>query len=223
MTTITEYAQMSAQAYEASPSVSGWSTGTTYYDRNSGLRTATFSKGNMTVLSFRGTDDPSDLVEDVQLTLGMNTAMYPVGEAIAARTSGNVILTGHSLGGAVAQTVGNRRRLPFVTFNSPGVALIASRNIGSANFDMFLGRLAGGALSAGLDPAQAGRDLRSLFHVSSGVNYRLNNDVVSATGVHYGQVNSLPSGTLNPVTAHGIATMIGVLGRVAAGKLSYPA
>lgn len=223
MATISNYASMASAAYDANPSVTGWTAGTPLYDSNSGLRTVVFTNGTLVVVSFRGTDNLSDLVEDAQLTLGMNTAMYPVGEAIAAAMPGQVILTGHSLGGAVAQTVGNRLELPFVTFNAPGVALIASRNIGSADPRMAAVRLAGGAASAVLNPGQALRDARAAFHISSGVNYRLSNDVVSATGVHYGTVTTLPSGTLNPKTAHGIATMIGVLSGVSAGRTSYPA
>jgi putative lipase involved disintegration of autophagic bodies len=57
--------------------------------------------------------------------------------SVPIRTGSRVSVCGHSLGGAIAQIVGSRLRLPFATFNAPGVGLI-SRNLGEvvrgANF-----------------------------------------------------------------------------------------
>lgn len=224
MPTISDFALMASGAYDTSPSVPGWHASTPLYEPNSGLRSVIYSNGNALVVAFRGTDHPSDLVEDAELTLGMNTAMYPIGEAVAAGagSSGTVYVTGHSLGGAVAQVVGKRMELPFVTFNAPGVALIASRNIASASGLGLLMRMQGAVNSAITRPGQALRDVRSTFNSANGKNYRLSTDIVSATGVHYGEIITLPAGTANPATAHGIATMIGVLSTVSSGNITFP-
>lgn len=224
MPKISEFARMSSGAYDATPSVPRWVAATPQYDPNSGLRSVIFTDGSVFVVAFRGTDNTSDLVEDAQLTFAINTAMYPIGEAVAAGAGahGPVYVTGHSLGGAVAQVVGSRMGLPFVTFNAPGVALIASRNVWQANSLAFQARAFGAAVSAITDPGQAYRDARAAFSIANGKNYRLSTDIVSGTGVHYGDVITLPAGTANPLTAHGIATMIGVLDGVAAGGLTFP-
>lgn len=224
MTTVMTYAKMADEAYAATPTVSGWTTVMDHLEPSSGLRSVVFHRGGVFVVSFRGTDNLSDVVEDAQLTLGMNTAMYPVGEAIAAAAGqhGGVILTGHSLGGAVAQVVGNRAQLPFVTFNAPGVALIASRNIATANPVMAALRWTGSVSSALARPRQTARDMQAAFNVVHGKNYRLFNDVVSSSGVHYGDVITLPTPTTNPLDAHRITTVIAVLAIVAAGGLSFP-
>lgn len=225
MPTVSDFALMSSGAYDATPVVPRWTAGPPLFDRNSGLRSIIYTDGTVMVVAFRGTDNLSDLVEDAQLTFAINTAMYPIGEAVAAGAGahGPVYVTGHSLGGAVAQVVGSRMGLPFITFNAPGVALIASRNIWQTNYFAFQARAMGAAASALTNPGQTMRDITSAFSIANGKNYRLSTDVVSATGVHYGDVITLPAGTANPATAHGIATMIGVLSRVSSGNLTFPA
>jgi hypothetical protein len=216
---------MSSGAYDRTPSVPRWTAAEPMYEPNSGLRTVIYTDGSVFVVAFRGTDNASDLVEDAQLTLGMNTAMYPIGEAIAAgvKNHGTVYVTGHSLGGAVAQVVGSRMGLPFVTFNAPGVAILASRNMWKANYLAVQARAAGALASAIFNPRQALRDAQSAFSIANGKNYRLSTDVVSNTGVHYGDVITLPAGTANPLDAHRITTMMSVLDGVSSGNLSFPA
>lgn len=225
MPTISDYARMSSGAYDRSPSVPRWTAADPMYEPNSGLRTVIYTDGSVFVVAFRGTDNASDLVEDAQLTFGMNTAMYPIGEAIVAGVQNNnapVYVTGHSLGGAVAQVVGSRMGLPFVTFNAPGVAILASRNMWQANYYAVQARAAGAVASAIFNPGQAMRDARSAFSIANGKNYRLSTDIVSNTGIHYGDVITLPAGTANPLDAHRISTMISVLERVSSGNITFP-
>ena len=224
MPTIIDYARMSSGAYDANPAVPRWTAAEPMYEPNSGLRTVIYTDGSVFVVAFRGTDNASDLVEDAQLTFGMNTAMYPIGEAIVSgvQSHGPVYVTGHSLGGAVAQVVGSRMGLPFVTFNAPGVAILASRNMWQANYYAVQARAAGAVASAIFNPRQAMRDVQSAFSVANGKNYRLSTDVVSNTGIHYGDVITLPAGTANPLDAHRITTMISVLGTVSSGNLTFP-
>ena len=121
-----------------------------------------------------------------------------------------VYVCGHGLGGAIAQIVGNRRRLPLVTFNAPGVGVIAG-NLGELALQsplMATLRAAGSALSVLRHPVQAAQDAASLFHRVQGTNVRLATDPVSLIGIHYGRLATLPYSGSDP---HGIATMIGVL------------
>jgi hypothetical protein len=113
--------------------------------------------------------------------------------------------------------------LPFVTFNAPGVAILASRNMWKANYLAVQARAAGALASAIFNPRQALRDAQSAFSIANGKNYRLSTDVVSNTGVHYGDVITLPAGTANPLDAHRITTMMSVLDGVSSGNLSFPA
>ena len=144
---------------------------------------------------FKGTSvsSPSDLQADLALGVGINSAYFrDADEFVAQHASGSgVVATGHSLGGAVAQVVGNRNRIPFVTFNAPGVAIVSSRNLPTATPVMSAIRVVGGLVDAVFDPAQAARDAASFFHVANGKNFRLAADPVSAIGLHYGDVISI--------------------------------
>ena len=108
-----------------------------------------------------------------------------------------VTVCGHSLGGAIAQTMGNRNRIPFVTFNAPGVAVVASRNVDQMAVTgglAPLGRIVGFARSAMSEPGQAWEDITSAFYHVRGLNLRHGSDPVSKLGVHYGKVQDLPFG-----------------------------
>lgn len=89
------------------------------------------SSSNSSVLAFRGTDDFWDgLVDDVAVALHQMppqaAAAIQVVGATGARS--NLMLTGHSLGGALALIAAAYSGLPAITFNAPGVmdACVAS-------------------------------------------------------------------------------------------------
>ena len=93
-----------------------------------GFQAAAYSARNCTVIAFRGTSQKVDAVADLKLGTGMNTSYFSAGEDFVDQFAGhNIILCGHSLGGAVAQVVANRKNLPMVTFNAPGVPVRAAR------------------------------------------------------------------------------------------------
>lgn len=186
--------------YDAHPRVEGWTlkafrpSGSTIGDAFQG---AIFARGGEIITAFKGTSQKRDLIADVKLALGMNTYQYSDACEFVKKHighAGNVYVVGHSLGGAIAQVVGNRLRKRFVTFNAPGVGL-ASRNIDEMAVGMLtpLGaaRHAGTLLSAVLHPTQAVEDLKALGHTVSGINYRVGKDAVGITGIHFGQVVEL--------------------------------
>jgi len=165
------------------------------------------------IIAFRGTAQAIDALPDLKLGAGMNTTYFSAGEEFAARyvRYGDVTVTGHSLGGAMAQVVANRRRLPMATFNAPGVGVVASRNILTATFAMSAVRSVGMLSSVVRHPVQAMRDISSALTYVRGVNICLQDDIVSQVGVHYGKVLRIRGTGTNPMTEHKIATVISVL------------
>jgi esterase/lipase len=150
---------------------------------------------------------------DLKLGSGMNSTYFSDAEdyAFDYQHLPNVYVCGHSLGGAIAQVVGNRRQLKFVTFNAPGVAVVASRNIADASLTMSAVRTVGMVASVFRHPMQAMRDMRAAFNEAHGLNVCLQNDVVSKIGVHYGEVLRIQGSSSNPLTEHKMDTVLGVL------------
>ena len=213
MSSFLELAQLSAAVYGDVAAPAGWSGGgptTGSY----GFCAATYTKGGETVVAFRGTTgNAGDVAADLKLGTGMNTSHFGQAEDYidGMIATGDLTLTGHSLGGAMAQVVGNRRNVKFATFNAPGVAVLASRNIASSTPAMFAVRAAGMLVSTVLHPIQAAEDVAATFTTVTGVNIRLNNDAVSAIGVHYGTVVSIPGTGFSPLSQHSIDTVVAVL------------
>ena len=204
---------------------SGWVRAHFRDGLGTGLQAAVYTKGNVTIASFKGTtpSQGSDIVADVKLGIGMNTSYFSAAEAFCTQYANvsNLVVTGHSLGGAIAQIVGNRRRIPFVTFNAPGVAIVASRNLASATSIGSAVRVVGGAVSMLRHPMQAMRDMSSAFHSSLGVNFRLSGDVISQIGLHYGNIVSIQASG-NPLDQHGMAMVNTRLAATGYGDVNFP-
>jgi len=226
--TIYTLARLAEAVYVDSPQVEGWARAAFKPQRSSvwegdGFQGAAFTRADETVFAFAGTDPSSlqDIAADVKLGMGMNTGQYEQAGRFLSDTlvpGGNrVCLCGHSLGGAIAQIIGNRRRLPFATFNAPGVAVLASRNIDqmavAAASGSFWVRVAGMTASAVMNPGQAIEDVGSAFYRVRGANFRLHNDVVGKIGVHYGEVIQLNWGTsaTDVLANHSMASMLEAL------------
>jgi pimeloyl-ACP methyl ester carboxylesterase len=214
MPTVREMGLMANAAYETAPTVPGWAcTARRAAARLNGFQAATFVNSGITVLAFRGTAQAMDVAADLKLGVGMNSTYFSDAEdyAFDYQHLPNVYVCGHSLGGAIAQVVSNRHGLKFVTFNAPGVAVFASRNVMDASLGMTAVRSAGMVLSAFRHPMQAARDMRSTFNTAHGLNVCLQNDMVSKIGLHYGEVIRIPGTSANPLTEHSMNTVSGVL------------
>jgi hypothetical protein len=216
------YALMSNAVYDADPRLDGW-TRVGFRPSGGGLTDAfqgvAFRQGHEIVFAFKGTSNGRDAIADAKLGVGMNTHQYArAGEFVAQVPlhGCSVSITGHSLGGAIAQIIGNRHRLPFVTFNAPGVGLV-SRNAGEVAATMGLGtavvRTAGATLSALMHPMQAAQDAGSLFYRVRGVNFRVGKDVVGSIGVHYGRVVELAyaGGAMDLIEKHRMPAVLSSL------------
>jgi hypothetical protein len=215
MPTLLELARLASAVYDPRPAAPGWSCNGIERARGSldGFQAASFVRGSELVIAFRGTAQAVDAVADLKLGTGMNSSYFAAGEEFTAgyELFSSVTVTGHSLGGAIAQVVANRRGHPMATFNAPGVAVMTGRNLSLQHPAMLILRHGGMLASAIRHPIQAARDVKSAFNVVRGVNLCLNNDIVSKIGNHYGRVMRIPGTGVNPLTEHGIATVISVL------------
>lgn len=147
MISLSDYAKISDKVYEPSPaSVESWSCprGMAVDDSSVFSGGALFSSGLQgrvflrtagrleAVIAFKGTNPAmvSDLTADLRLALGYMPRQAREAirhatrwrDAVRKQSAQAVIhVTGHSLGGAIAQVVGSELMLPFVTFNAPGM------------------------------------------------------------------------------------------------------
>jgi pimeloyl-ACP methyl ester carboxylesterase len=219
MPTIRDLGLLAAAVYDELPAVQDWACPGHLAASSSwnGFQAATFNRDGVTVIVFRGTSQAMDIGADLRLGTGMNTSYFSDGEAYAAGAAppgDNVYVCGHSLGGAIAQVVANRGGYKMVTFNAPGVAVFASRNVrdlATSTPWMQAIRVGGALVSSVTNPMQTFRDVRSTFHSVRGLNIRLSYDAVSSIGIHYGEVVTLSGPTMNPATAHRMATVNEVL------------
>ena len=226
MPTVMDLALMAKAVYRASPDVPNW-TRLNFRAASGildGFQAAAFSGQGGIVIAFRGSAQGEDWLVNAAYGAGMNTVRFSQAENFAVKEAKNftamfgnapVYITGHSLGGAIAQIVANRRGYKFVTFNAPGVAVLASRNIdqmaASVVTGMFGVRVAGAIASTFVHPQQAYRDIKAAFKKAHGLNVCLKTDGVSQIGVHYGKVKRISSDTNNPLTAHKMDTVLAAL------------
>lgn len=80
------------------------------------------------IIVFRGTSNFKNIIEDVELILGLIPSYFKNGEEIykyavnlAVKDNYNLIATGHSLGGSVCQYISNKFGIQSITFNPFGV------------------------------------------------------------------------------------------------------
>jgi pimeloyl-ACP methyl ester carboxylesterase len=228
MPTIRDLGLLADAVYSELPAVQDWTCPNHLRASSSwnGFQAATFTKDGVTVIVFRGTAQGMDVGADLRLGTGMNTSYFSDGEAYAASAAPpgeDVYVCGHSLGGAIAQVVANRGGYKMVTFNAPGVAVFASRNIATSTPVMQAVRMGGALVSAFTNPMQTYRDIRSTFHKVRGINIRLSMDAVSQMGVHYGQLVTIQGPSSSPLTEHRMTTMNQVLATNAIGGLALTA
>ena len=87
-------------------------------------------KNNLTneiVIAYRGTDSPLDiLISDGQIAFNLkpqqaSAAVNFYEKVLAENEDCSISITGHSLGGALAQYVASLKHVPATTFNAPGM------------------------------------------------------------------------------------------------------
>jgi len=222
MANLYQLSRLAAAVYGDVPPPDGWTSIGTGAEGRFGFKAAAYKGSGETVIAFRGTTaSAGDVAADLQLGAGMNTSHFGQADDFVQDylDADGLAFCGHSLGGAIAQIVGNRFDRKFATFNAPGVAVLASRNVLWSNPAMLGVRLAGTVISAIAHPVQAARDVKATFNVVQGVNICLQYDVVSRIGVHYGKVVRIPGTDANPAHQHSISTVVQVLEDNPVGQL----
>ena len=143
-----------------------------------------FQDGDQVVVSLRGTEITSlpDLIADaswISASAPNSTLLQYISDAAGliqdvklAYPRAGITITGHSLGGAIAEILGYATDLPAITFNAPGMAQWETNQA-----VLQLLKLAG--TSNTVSPQT--------------VNYRIRGDQVSLAGRQVGQTETLPS------------------------------
>jgi hypothetical protein len=113
-------------------------------DKDTGFAALSYVKDGEPYIAFRGTDDLKDVLDDIQLPGNEQfeknkNKIASMIDRISSKTGGKkVSLTGHSLGGALAQIVATE--LPdqvksVTTFNAPGISANRAKKFKEANLD----------------------------------------------------------------------------------------
>ncbi len=156
--TITELAKMSAESYNVA-SIAPVDSFKSVQSINgtAGFFAQIYQNGNQVVVAFRGSvfegneyDNLKSIAADKSFVLGQPTSIFQsdVSQATALLKTleaepqfagDNFTLTGHSLGGAIAQLEGNATGLPTTAFDAPGAgklisALSTQLNFGGTSF-----------------------------------------------------------------------------------------
>ncbi len=166
----------------------------TFIEHHSGFEGGIFECGDTWVVCYRGTrpSDSRDLKADLKIGLKKIPEQFYPAMALFERAhlahGTKVIITGHSLGGGLAQLVSAASTYPAVTFNAPGMKSIARGMAKKTPWG---------------------------FHAANCLNIVLKNDPVSSFGTLIGKKLRLPnpdtSFSLNPMkyaAAHKQANVI---------------
>ena len=215
MTTVLEAARIAEAVYTLAP-VAGWSIGA---QRRSwrgltadGLQAALYTGPGGSVIAYRGTNlalrtpygTLQDLGADASLGLGQNNNYFSAAQTFAGDYAGrgDVVVCGHSLGGAIAQVVAKRMGFHFVSFNAPGVAVWTRNPDDPSTWSMGAVRTVGMVSSVFNHPLQAVSDMRYSSRPVHGLNVCVQGDPVSPIGVHYGRMKRIPAVALASGESH---------------------
>lgn len=125
-----------AYASNRRPSIEGWM----YFQPLSGADAAVYRLGEQIIVAFPGSQTPADIHNDVVLSDPKTKNEFPKAAAAVDMLETLmdyfpdciVVLTGHSLGGAVARVAGGELGLDFVTFNAAAPPSAPVINVGNS-------------------------------------------------------------------------------------------
>lgn len=140
-----EYAKLSKHVYGEGGDTGGYTQVGDSYNYDSGLKAALYKKGSMYVLAIAGTDFSQwkDWKNNAEQLLGA-AKQYKEGLDLAktllrrSEINGHLTVTGHSLGGGIAEYIAMNKGIHAVTFNSAGVSIFTSGIDRNSNTDAYI-------------------------------------------------------------------------------------
>ncbi len=130
--TIGDCALCASLVYSNSDAAGGW-TSTHLLSSITGFQGRTFSRDGALIVAFRGTDSYLDMLTTWPELLTSRPPLLQLGSAMDLAREGlkeearRIVVTGHSLGGALAKIVATHLNIPAVLFNAPDVKLFLGR------------------------------------------------------------------------------------------------
>lgn len=203
---IAELSTLSNLAYTKTsfPPVYGWTLSDEYSTLNSpGFSATTYRRGNEFVIAFRGTDSISDIGADAsfvfrQWSTQFEKAAQLINQIRDEVEGAKIQVTGHSLGGGIAQIMAKMFNLSGASFDAPGARSVTNTR---------------GYLEA--KEKYAG-DIPEVQESSSFINYRSSGSLISSVGQHIGQTEILsPTGS-----SFSSITIISIFALFAGGPVS---
>ncbi|MCK5916321.1 MAG: DUF2974 domain-containing protein, partial [Deltaproteobacteria bacterium] len=178
------------------------------------------------VVAYRGTDGPRDVTPDLQAGLGQNVPNQyhqakdfydAVLDKTGTPSATSITLTGHSLGGALAQLVGAVTGAETQTYNAPGVKDVLYNN--PATFGVFSETDTFGNIKNNnffLDTVHLAGEQLGLSETIGGKLAQIVVDAIRNLMTNFSQLTPATLGFLTD--QHGIGTMIDSLARSVAGS-----
>ena len=213
MAKIGQYAELADAIYSKNDSseLNGWKR--QEFEEGSffgnGFQGAVFSNSREVVVAFKGTKlggktGGQDAVADLKLVghqvpTQARAALSMLGKAQQVAGNRPISIVGHSLGGALAQLVGARSNVPFVTFNAPGALMAATQRAAVSFVGSLASALPGGKIGTAFGAAVGG-SIGTFFAKKKrdkeggpgmGLNFRVKKDPISQYGHHVGSMVEL--------------------------------
>lgn len=168
-------ALLSSDVYKSKQSeINGWKPIERLDDDKTGLRVVAYKKKKDIFVAYCGTNDRKDFVSDMQMAKGQVPEQLEAGfdfynKIVEENPNHNVMVTGHSLGGSLAELVACKSKdTTAVTFNSFGVENIIKDK-----------------------PQTEFRNNKNVY------NYIIEGDPVSNSAKHIGQTMRIPKTAVN--------------------------
>lgn len=173
---IAELSTLSKLAYsgQISEGIYGWKLLTQFSSTSdSGFSYSTFTRDKEIVIAFRGTDSISDISADLGFLSGSWTGQYEEAAKLVSKIQNefldfSITVTGHSLGGGIAQLMAAMYKLEGASFEAPGAKDITK----TEGFRIAQQKYAGPSIS----------DEPKNF-----INYTAKGSSISSVGTHVGE------------------------------------
>ncbi|MUV39209.1 hypothetical protein JNUCC1_03082 [Lentibacillus sp. JNUCC-1] len=163
----------------------GWNEIGTQFNDDSGFHARAFNQAEegTIVVSFAGTEDLQDGITDAALAFGYGSKQFEeaaeyVEELIEQYPGHQIVLTGHSLGGAIAQYTSLNTNVPAITWNAPGIK--------TRDYSFFENPLSIGMSDSNVDVPAKFFDENGLFDDLI-VNHMMEEDDIGTYHIHAGQ------------------------------------